>query len=365
MNNNTNNENKKNKTIGVKRRILAGVCAGTIGVTGYMFKDKFSLKSNKAFCQTMISTLDEKVSDITENVKETYINENDLDKYTNAVPIVFKSDMEYNHSITEDNGRFYVSEGTILKSSPDRGGYNYFKILGLCDSKVDDCSLNLVNFNSNDFYIDRNMIGEFAKFRVSEVDTASEYSYIRSNPSDKEDNIIGKLNKDDYIYSPEVNVNIDDENHNWRQVIIEDKENSKVTYGYIDMCSDNTKLDLDYVMGDSKRDTYIYIIKDTCLYTDDDIDNMYYRVLPKDGMLLYKDENFDSNDAVYLPQNTILKNCEGIYSGEDYNFYLKCSTESESGELLTGYVLYRKVNNVFLRRTTEDILQEKNAQLTK
>lgn len=357
MNNNTNNEKNNNKTVGVKRRILAGVCAGVIGFTGYMLKDKLTLKSNKAFGQTMISTLDENIDGILGNYNDEFEFEH------NDVPVVLDSNMEYNHSIIEKNENYSVTEGTILKGTLS-GSECYYKIDGLCDSKLSHNTLNYVDLGSDELYIEENKVAFFDEFKVNEVDSNDKYAYVRSNPNDSDNNIISELTSGCDIYLDPQRINPEDKEHNWRQLLIEDKETGKVTYGFVDFTMPEGKQVLS--KKPSKELTqYIYVIKDSNLYTKEDLDNMNYKVLSSYGALFYRDENLDRDNAIYLPYGTIIKDCDNIDMLDDYNYYLKCRIQDESGKTIDGYVLYRKQNKIFLGRTTEDILQEKNAQLTK
>lgn len=341
-----------------ENKVFVGMCAGAVALV-LALEVGVTYKLVKDYKKSKDSTINHNSSQ-----DLNIIDDGDYTLYSNEVPLIFDSNMEYKNGIYEKDDKLYAKEGTILKGkfTPD---LDYYRIIGLCDNQLDNDSLSLSESdNICNLYIPHDKVAYLDRFKVYNVDGSSNHSYVRSTPSEEDDNVVCKLDINDYIYIDVNRSNLDDKEHNWHQVMVED--DGVINYGYLDLTNDTDKLDLSCAFSDDGTlIQLIYVIDDSGLYTKNELDNMYYEVLPKDGLLLYKDKEMNSNNSIYLPKGIVINSSDVPFEVDlSGKYYIKATAEIDN-EVVEGYVVYRVGNKVLLDRTENESIYNNAVQLRK
>ena len=284
---------------------------------------------------------------------------------------IFTEELEYNPEIIDNEGIYTVGKGTLLKATynqEDKNKLGYYKVEGICNSKIsneDICEFNLSELNfQEDLYIPAEDVRIFDVFTT---DQNNETSVIRTSPDFESENIIETLKPDTSFYIEGRYVKLEGD-INWHQVLYE--TDNKTVAGYIAF---NKELPDFYhytidLANTEPIEVYLYVPKKSRLYNEEELNDMYYKVLPKNGIYLYEDSE---TKPILLPQGSIVRSSSstlasyGTSKKANKYKYLKCITELEDGEYICGYVPYKYEDELYLKRIPyEELNQEKEEEQT-
>lgn len=286
------------------------------------------------------------------------------------VSMIFESDMDYNPTCTEEDGRYMIGEGTFVSANKDffdEKTNDYYKINGICDTGVysdQGYLFNTEEFNqTEELYIPKDNIRTFTKIKVKTVNPDSESVNIRTSPEKSKNNIVGKLTNGTTIFIEDGFVK-ENNKYIWKQVLIEDENKQIIKGGYIviDKSKDDIKFSVCMYTDENESNVYAYVTNKTYLFGKDELDEMYYRVIPFTGSIMYSDEN--RSDFKYIPHDALVKSTASARKlsatdiGDD--LYIKGTVITKDNEELEGYIAYRIGGEYVLNRIPkEQILNEK------
>ena len=266
----------------------------------------------------------------------------------------------------EDEEPIYVSGGKFIKTYADSECQEYLKVFSTSSfsEKYGSCSTKY-EFKTPEYsqpmYVPFDDVVEYISVDIKIDDPALECTNFRMNPMRSSNNIIKKITTNDTIYVNFKGCQKEDDNNSWFEAIYND--DGVLIQGYFcDNIEERKNGCFEYTFNDYG---FSYVPSNVRLYTDQEVHQMYYEVVNKEGTV-FTEKAGSYDNAIVIPKGTIIRGVGDVTvkksSIDDKYAWVKCKIEDDGIEKV-GYVQYRSREQDILKGIPkEQLTQEINKQ---